>query len=78
VRVEVQASGNTLIKFAVFTPAFRKIWEGSKTATGNTFVEWDLRDRGGAGVANGLYYLRLQVEGPTGTQVRILKVMVLR
>jgi len=78
IKLDVQLSGQSHVKFGVFTPAFRKIWEGALTASSNQTLEWDLRDKTGTLVADGLYYLRIQVETSSGTFVKIKKVLVIR
>jgi len=42
-----------------------------------TAVQWDLRDKLGINVADGLYYVRIQVTGRQDA-VKIFKVLVLR
>ena len=43
--------------WATFLPVFRRLLEGERD------VAWDLRDEGGARVADGIYFMRLEVEG---------------
>lgn len=62
------------MEWGVYTPAFRKIFEGTAEPTGKAVFHWDLRDRFGTPVANGLYYLRIRV----GYSVWTYKVLVLR
>jgi hypothetical protein len=65
-------------EWTVFTPAFRKIRDQSRSIQGNTdILTWDLDDDWGSPAANGLYYIRVQVIGPTHA-TKILKVLILR
>jgi len=61
----------------VFTLAFRKISSQTIQAYGAATLQWDLKDISGVQVANGLYYVRIQVTGTEST-TRILKVLILR
>jgi len=45
--------------------------------SGSYTINWNLKDSSGAQVANGLYYIRVQVAG-IEPLTKILKVMVLR
>jgi len=82
-RIDVTTPGSALIEMDVFTTAFRKIVEHTIPANGGgtngvvTSVEWDLRDRVGASIANGLYYVRLHVSG-VQESTKIFKVLVIR
>jgi hypothetical protein len=67
----------------VFTTSFRKIAEHTFIAGGGngvygtvTAVQWNLRDRLGINVADGLYYVRIHVTGSQET-VKIFKVLIL-
>ncbi len=66
------------VEWSVFTTAFRKILDVSNPVTGkDATLVWNLEDCWGQPVADGLYYIRVQVDGPVmGTT--ILKVLVLR
>ncbi len=83
VEIDVTTLGAASIEMDVFTTGFRKIAERSfNPPAGNplgtvTAVQWDLRDRFGMSVANGLYYVRVQVKGRYDAS-RIFKVLVLR
>lgn len=67
-----------VIHMEVFTTAFRKISEHDFTPTGvTTTVLWDLNDRIGVPVADGLYYVRIRVTGGS-TFSTVLKVLVLK
>lgn len=48
------------------------------TGAGVQDVAWDLADRRGRGVANGVYLARIRARGPGGSAERIFKVVVLR
>ena len=76
--------GAATIQMEVFTTAFRKISEHTFIASGGngplglvTALQWDLRDKMGMNVADGLYYVRVQVTGRQNA-VKIFKVLVLR
>jgi hypothetical protein len=83
-KVDITTPGSATIEVDVFTTAFRKIAEHTVVATAAspgfgtvTTVQWDLKDRQGKSVADGLYYLRIQVHG-TQESTKILKVLVLK
>jgi hypothetical protein len=61
----------------VFTVAFRKIAEQTYPVSLYTTLTWDAQDNWGKPVASGLYYLRVQVNGPQPV-TKIFKVLVLR
>jgi hypothetical protein len=63
------------LRWDVFTVAFRKINSGEVSLAGKSTFQWDWKDRIGARVANGLYYLRLEVNGEYGTVKRIYKIL---
>jgi len=67
----------SLVQLGIFTTAFRKIYDRHLTLLGQNILDWDLRDQWGAPVANGLYYLRIQVTGPQPA-VRVFKILVIR
>jgi hypothetical protein len=77
VSVNILTPGAATVDWAVLTTNFRKICEYSTTLTGSGTIHWDLRDRYGDPVANGLYYIRVKVSGSSPLE-RILKVMVLK
>jgi len=71
--VHFQIQGDVyLTRFSVFTTAFRKIYE---SAAGST--TWDLTDKNGTSVSNGIYYVRFEVEG-SQSYSKVWKVLVLR
>ena len=70
--------GASIIHIEVFTTAFRKVSEHEMTPTGvTTTVLWDLNDRMGVPVADGLYYVRIRVTGGASFDT-VLKVLVLK
>jgi hypothetical protein len=76
--MEVETDGPSTLEMDVFTTAFRKV--ASVTASvgaGGGTLSWDMKDRMGNPVANGLYYLRIRVSGPQ-TATEIFKVLVLK
>ena len=78
VSIPVLAPTGSMAKWTVYTTAFRKIFDQTRAIPGNNGVlSWDLRDTWGNPVANGLYYVQVEVKGLIhGT--KILKVLVLR
>jgi hypothetical protein len=73
----ISIQGPSQVKWAVYTTAFRKVRDGSKSLNSSDNLNWDLRDRFGARVANGLYYIRVNVEGSVKMD-KVLKVLVIR
>jgi hypothetical protein len=73
----VLVPGTADVNWDVETVSFRKICEYKTSVTGSDTLRWDLKDKYGSQVANGLYYIRVQVAGAQPL-ARILKVMVLR
>jgi hypothetical protein len=61
----------------VFTLNFRKISSQSLRVSDFQTIQWDLKDIMGVQVANGLYYIRVQVIGIQSSS-KTLKVLVLR
>jgi hypothetical protein len=73
----IQVPGESTVTMDVFTLAFRKISSQTIQAYGAATLQWDLKDISGVQVANGLYYVRIQVTGTEST-TRIMKVLILR
>jgi hypothetical protein len=73
----VQVPGPSTVTLDVFTLSFRKIFSETETVNGSQNLEWDLKDVSGVAVANGVYYVRIQVKG-SQSLTQILKVMILR
>jgi len=63
----------------VFTTAFRRVADFSeqRVPEGKTTLQWDLKDKYGNPVSNGLYYLRVQVKGAQSV-TRVFKILVIR
>ena len=78
VHVDVQAPSGTALAWDVFTAAFRKVSGGSQTVSGFATLAWDLKDKGGNPVSNGLYYLRVKAAAGNAATVKILKILVAR
>jgi hypothetical protein len=76
VTVEVKTPGTALVRWSVFTTAFRKIREGATVVTGIGTVTWDLKDKEGASAALGLYYLRVEVKGDAAMTRKVLKILI--
>lgn len=77
VTVNVQVPGNSTVSMDVFTLAFRKIANQTKDISNTGSVTWNLQDSWGTPVADGLYYLRIQVTGPQPL-TKIFKVLITR
>jgi len=70
-------AGPSNLRWKIFTTAFRKIADHEEPVSSGGTLLWDLRDQSGAAVANGLYYLRVEIVGPQ-PMTKILKVLVIR
>ena len=78
VSVDVYLAAAGTVNVDVFTTAFRKVYSFSNQyGEGKWTLEWDLKDNFGNPVADGLYYLRVEVKGPQPI-TRIFKVLVFR
>ncbi|MGH7739646.1 MAG: malectin domain-containing carbohydrate-binding protein, partial [bacterium] len=78
VTVQLRLSGSYVVHWDIFTTAFRKIAGDSSASLPGGFLTWNLKDSEGQGVANGIYYWRVQVKDAVGKRVRILKVLLIR
>ncbi len=77
IHIDVQAPSGSRIEWTVFTIGFRKVLEQSVTLQGQkAALVWTQEDSYGKPVANGLYYLRVQVTGPVQSN-QIWKLLVL-
>jgi hypothetical protein len=65
-----------VVKWKVFTVALRKIFEDNLQVTSTDTLIWNLKDRWGTPVANGLYFLKVDIEG-SQPMTKILKVIVI-
>jgi hypothetical protein len=65
------------VSLDVFTLAFRKIYSQTEPINGSQTLQWDLRDVSGTPVSNGLYYVRIHVNGGQSA-TKIIKVLILR
>ncbi len=74
---DVQVPGPSTVTVDVFTLAFRKINSQTKQITGLQAFQWDLKDVSGVQVSNGLYYVRIHIDGARSS-TKILKVLILR
>jgi hypothetical protein len=76
--IPLEVPENSVVEWGVYTLAYRKILSASiPVFAGRTAFTWNLRDAQGTPVANGLYYLRVQVKGTNQTE-KILKLLVTR
>ncbi len=67
--------GTTVAKWSVFSLSLRKIVGGELTISNNGVIAWDLKDQYGKQVANGLYYVRVEMLG-TQNLNKIFKVLI--
>ncbi len=70
VRVRLTSNCPTKVRWSVVSVAYRKVFESELTVSRATDVLWDLRDKGGRPVANGLYYLVFTPEGQPAVLLR--------
>ena len=77
VNFKIQTPGLAKVQWSVFTSSFRKIIGGEISVNGTGLIQWDLRDRSGSKVADGLYYVRIEVDG-NGYLSKVWKVLVLK
>ena len=78
VNLDVQGPGLAQIKFDVFTASFRKIRSMVYQASDTNHLKWDLEDMEGRTASNGIYFLRVEVDGLNGKTVFIKKLLILR
>jgi len=76
--MDVICPPNTPVSWDIFTLAFRKIDGGSQMASGDTTMTWNLRDKSGYQVSNGLYYLRFNARSLGVPVTKIYKVLIAR
>jgi hypothetical protein len=76
--IPIQAPGNATATWDVFTTAFRKVAWNSQALPANGLLTWDLKDGKGGRVANGLYYIRLNIAAGQTSATKILKVIILQ
>jgi flagellar hook assembly protein FlgD len=62
----------------IFTLAFRKINSQTVRAYGPHTFQWNLSDTKGVQVADGVYYVRIQIVGGAQSTTKIMKVLVLK
>ena len=76
--IPVTAPTGSTATWTVYTLGFRKIYGQSQPIPGNYgTLSWDLLDKWGVPVSNGLYYIRVNVLG-LDSGSRIVKVLVIR
>jgi hypothetical protein len=73
---DAQVSGTWTVDLSVFTSRNRKIRQEIFTVNGNTTLTWDLRDKQGGLVANGIYFVRFKAVNGSQIVTRIFKVIV--
>jgi hypothetical protein len=77
VDVNIDISSPSIVTLTVFTLFGREVYQESLELALDGTISWNLADLQGTTVANGLYYLKIQVNG-NQPLVRVLKVLVLR
>lgn len=77
VNLDFWTPNGTGVDWSVFTSSFRRIVEGRIEVSGPGKLQWNLRDGFGLVVANGIYYLRVEIHGATAVE-KTWKILVLR
>ena len=78
VNIPIQAAPGCSVRCRVYTTAFRKIRDFSDPMAGAAFLlTWDMDDNWQSPVANGLYYVKVEVTGPVQMS-KLFKVLVAR
>jgi hypothetical protein len=72
----VAVNGQAEVEVDIFTSNFRKILTKRFPVSGYLSFQWDQRDEWGDQAANGLYYIRIHVDG-SNSATKIFKVLVL-
>jgi hypothetical protein len=65
-------------RWEVFTASYRKVAEGVTEGPDSAVLSWDLADLKGAGVGNGLYFLRVRPTGPGEVKEKIYPILIQR
>ena len=76
VRIDVSTPGPATAEWSVFTLNFRKIISGRVAVNGTGTIQWDLKDKNGVRVADGLYYIRVEIHGSPAL-TKVYKILVL-
>jgi hypothetical protein len=67
-------AGTHEVRWSVVTTAYRNVIAGTFTFTDSGTFVWDLKDKSGRVVANGLYYVDFVVDGArTRTRVLVMR-----
>jgi hypothetical protein len=77
VTIPVIAPPGSQAELTIYTLAFRKIYDQTVTMPVTYDFLWNLQDRSGKIVSNGIYYARVQVTGHTFA-THVYKILVLR
>lgn len=75
---QVLSPGPATLHLTVFTTSFRKVFEATVPSNGAGAASWNLKDKGGAQVADGLYYALVEAGGNAESARKVWKVLVLR
>jgi hypothetical protein len=78
VAVTVEAPSPVSIKWKIYTLSFREIDERDLAPTASAQLVWNLSDKSGAIVSDGLYYWVIEVTKSGSTTRTVRKVLVLR
>lgn len=71
-KVDFLMSCPMTVEWAVYTVAYRKVYEERIEVNGARTVDWALKDGKGTSMASGMYFLEVK----TGSQTVIRKVLV--
>ncbi len=77
VSIQVQAPPGSEVAWSVFTTAFRKVWDPDPVPGNNPVLVWNLKDNWQNPVADGLYYIKVEITGPV-KETKVLKVLLIR
>jgi hypothetical protein len=76
--VNVVSPGPVDVKWGIYTLSFRKILSGEQDQITSTQLSWNLVDRAGNPVSNGLYYWVVEVTGNGKAVKKLNKILVLK
>ena len=77
VNIDIKVPGPSTVQWSVFTVNFRKIVSSEKIEVDSSkTLSWNLKDKNGVRVADGLYYVRIEIQGPQPL-VKVFKILVL-
>jgi hypothetical protein len=74
---DIQTSEALTIQWSVFNVGDFKLLQETATVNSPTTLVWNLKDRWGNNVPNGIYFVRFKVISASGNTIQIFKVLVL-